>query len=329
MNDLDPNEQPTRRVWAGAGWTDVSEETRPQRVESPSDGPDARDLHIQSEPPRRRRRIGCNCGCGCLLPFLALAALALLYFLYPARTNVLVLGIDSREGEGELGRTDTNILATVSPLRPYIGMLSIPRDLWVTIPDHGENRINTAHFFAEAETPGSGPQAAIDAVELNFGVPVDYYIRIRFEGLQEMVDALGGVEIDLPEPTSGYPAGRHLLNGEQALAFVRDRQGSDDFFRMARGQLFLRALMRRLLSPSSWSDLPAFLAATPRFVDTSIPVWLWPRLGLAVMRAGNGGIDSRVITREMVTPFTTAGGAAVLAPNWDQINPVVEEMFGN
>ena len=58
-----------------------------------------------------------------------------------------------------------------------------------------------------------------------------------------------------------------------------------------------------------------------------IPAWQWPRLGLAFLRAGPGGIESRVIDREMVTPFTTSGGAQVLRPNWDAIKPVLEEMF--
>jgi LCP family protein required for cell wall assembly len=208
-------------------------------------------------------------------------------------------------------------------------MLSIPRDLWVTVPGYGENRINTAHFFAEADQPGSGPEAAIETVEVNFKVPIHYYIRIRFQGLEKAIDTLGGVEVDLPSPMSGYSAGRHLMNGEQALAFVRDRQGSDDFSRMARGQLFLRSLMVKMVNPQTWIDLPAMLTALSDFIDTDIPFWLWPRLGLALLRSGPDGIESVVIDREMVNPFTTPGGAAVLGPNWEAINPVVGEMFAN
>jgi hypothetical protein len=63
-------------------------------------------------------------------------------------------------------------------------------------------------------------------------------------------------------------------------------------------------------------------------LDTNLPVFLWPRLGLAVLRAGPDGIDSRTINREMVYPWTTNEGANVLLPNWDAINPVLLEMFG-
>jgi LCP family protein required for cell wall assembly len=262
------------------------------------------------------------------LPILLAVLLLGLYLLAPGRTNVLVLGIDAREGEGSLGRTDTNILVTVVPSRGYVGMLSIPRDLWVTIPGYGENRINTAHFFAEADRPGAGPAAALETVEVNFGLPMDSFVRIQFEGLQQVVDAMGGIEIDLDSPQSGLPAGRHLLNGEQALTFVRDREGSDDFFRMARGQIFLRGTLGALLKPQTWPRLPGVIRALPDFLETDIPIWLWPRLGLAVLRTGPDGIDNRVISREMVVPFTTEGGANVLAPDWTKINPVLEEMFG-
>jgi LCP family protein required for cell wall assembly len=250
------------------------------------------------------------------------------YLLLPLRSNILLLGIDSRPEESLASRTDTMVLATVIPTRPYVGMLSIPRDLWVAIPGVGENRINTAHFFAENALPGSGAEAAKETVALNFGVDVPYYVRIRFEGLVRFVDALGGVEIELAEPMAGYEAGRHQLDGEQALAFVRDRKGTDDFFRMQRGQIFLRAVLRRGISPLSWPRLPAAGAVLLTSVDTDLPVLLWPQVGLAVVRSGPEGIDGRTITREMARGFTTAGGAAVLAPQWDAINPVLLEMFG-
>ncbi len=250
------------------------------------------------------------------------------YLFLPLRSNILLLGIDSRPQETQVSRTDTMVLTTVLPPQPYVGMLSIPRDLWVTIPGVGENRINTAHFFAENASPGTGPAAAKQAVALNFGVSVPYYMRIRFEGLVRFIDALGGVEVDLSAPMSGYEAGRHLLDGKQALAFVRDRQGTDDFFRMQRGQMFLQGVMRRVLNPVTWPRLPAATAVLVASVDTDLPVILWPQIGVAILRAGPEGIDGRTITREMARGFTTAGGAAVLAPQWQAINPVLLEMFG-
>jgi polyisoprenyl-teichoic acid--peptidoglycan teichoic acid transferase len=276
-------------------------------------------------PSAKRRNIGC-CGClgyGLLISFLLAAA----YFLAPLSTKLLVLGIDRVPEGTALGRSDTMILVSVNPLLPRVAMLSIPRDLWVAIPGVGENRINTAHFFAEANQPGSGPQAAVQVVEENFHVHVPYYVRVRFDAVQSIVDALGGVTIQLSEDTGVLPAGTHHLDGAQALSFVRDRKGADDFFRMAHGQLMLRAMIMQALSPASWSRLPSTAMAALNSIDTNLPFWQWPRLGLALLRATITGIDSRTIQREMVTPYVTDGGAQVLLPDWAQINPLVTEMF--
>ena len=264
-----------------------------------------------------------------VLPGALLGLLAAAYLLAPIRTNVLIIGTDRRPAEASAAaRSDTLILTTIDPLRPYVGMLSIPRDLWVEIPGSGPNRINAAFFLAEAQTPGTGPAATVETVRTNFGVDVDGFLKIEFGVFARFVDILGGVVVDLPAPMSGYPAGPVVLDGTEALAFVRDRQGSDDFFRMERGQIFLRSVLRAASSPGTWPRWPSALLALLAAVDTDVPIWQWPRLGFALLRAGPGGIDDRVIGREMVSGFTTAAGAQVLAPDWSRINPVLLEMFG-
>ncbi len=162
----------------------------------------------QSERSIARRRSSCPCGC---LPIFLLAALLGLitgiYFFAPGRTNVLLLGIDQTAPGSAAGRSDTMILTTVIPAEPSADMLSIPRDIWLTIPGYGENRINTAHFFAEAAQPGSGPAAAMQTVQENFGVDVDHFIRVQFEGFREVFNAMGGVDIELSEVNGRVRAG--------------------------------------------------------------------------------------------------------------------------
>jgi LCP family protein required for cell wall assembly len=262
-----------------------------------------------------------------LLLAIPLALMAAAYLFAPLRTNVLVLGIDYTPPESAAGRSDTNILLSINPLKPRIAMLSIPRDLWVSIPGYGENRINTAHFFAESAQAGTGPAKAMETIRSNFNVRVGYYLRFRFESFRDVVNAFGGVDIDLKEPMAGYPAGRHHLTGNKALAFARNRSGSDDFFRMEQGQILVKALLRQALHPAKWPRLPAAGLAFLRSVDTNLPVWQFPRLALAVLRAGPDGIDNRIIPREMVTPYITDQGANILLPNWGEINTLVAEMF--
>lgn len=291
---------------------------------------DRRRRGSSNQPPswmRPRRR-----GIGCCFPLFFLSGLFLLllavYLFFPARTNVLILGIDYTEPGSAVGRSDTIILSTFVPLSPYVGMLSIPRDLWVLVPGMGENRINTAHFFAESQRMGSGPYAVLETVRFNFGVDVNYFVRIRFEGFREVVNAMGGVDIDLPTRMAGYEAGRHHLTGNKALAFARHRQGSDDFFRMEQGQLIMKAVMKQMLNPVKWPRLPFVLLALAKSVDTNLPFYLWPRLATTLLIVGPDGIDNRTIRREMVAPFTTNQGANVLAPDWNQINPVLMDIFG-
>jgi polyisoprenyl-teichoic acid--peptidoglycan teichoic acid transferase len=282
---------------------------------------------IRIAPNRHKRSFGCATP-GCIL-LIALPLIVLLsaYFFLPFSTNFLLMGIDRAQEKTDVSRTDTLMLFTVHPLTPYIGMVSIPRDLWVAIPGIGENRINTAHFFAEAAEAGTGPQAAAEAVEANFNISVPYTIRIRFDGFVSLVDAMGGVDLDLPKATGGLTAGQHHLNGTQALAFARDRSGTDDFFRMADGQTMLKAVFQQMLEISNWLRIPAELGVIFKSVDTDIPIWLWPRLIVAFIRTGSSGIDNYVISREMVQNYVTDQGADVLLPDWDLIRPFVAKIL--
>lgn len=300
-----------------------AEETRPLPVQPPSSA--AEHLPAPGAKPKSQST-------GFLAVFILLGAvlgmLVLSALLPPTRANILLLGIDQTSGSAA-GRSDAMILATVRAWEPYLGMLSIPRDLWVSIPGGEDDRINTAHYFAESLNPGSGPAVAMQTVRTNFEVDVHYYVRIRFEGLRSIVDALGGVPIELEQPTGVLPAGRHVLDGRMALIFLRDRLGSEDISRMQRGQLFLRAVGNRLLDPRAWPRIPFFIIAVLGGIETDMPPWVLAKIALTLaLIGGPQGIDARLIGWEMVDDFITPAGASVLAPNWIKIDPLVQEMFG-
>jgi LCP family protein required for cell wall assembly len=303
-------------------------------------------------PARYRRRRSGGVGAflqGSLIGFvggavvLSLLALALLLFFPPQRTNILLLGLDRRPSETTYAtRSDTMILATIYPAGRYVGMLSIPRDLYVIQVDGSVDRINTAHFFGELALPGNGPAMAMQVVHSDFGLTVDRYVRVDLAGFVRVVDAMGGVDINVPNalvddeyPTYDYgtttvtfDAGPQHMDGERALAYARIRHGSSDFQRAARQQVVLQAVFQRLLNPTAWPRLPLVGIAVGQSVNTDLSPVDVLRLAPTLLLVGPSEIDRQVIEGDLVQPYITDGGADVLLPVWAKINPQLQRMFG-
>jgi LCP family protein required for cell wall assembly len=257
------------------------------------------------------------------------------------RTTVLIMGLDRRPEQGDVVRSDTMLLLTVSPSGPRAALLSIPRDLYVNIPGRGQDRINTAHFWGENAAAGNGPTLAMQTVQQNFGVTVNHYVRIDFEGFRAIVDAAGGVDIlveqaivDDAYPTEDYgtmrieiPAGLQHMDGETALRYARTRHGSSDFDRARRQQQILTALARNLLRPEGWLRIPAVYQAVSEHVESDLSTGDMLALAAVLYRVGPEEIERRTIEREMTQSWITPGGASVLLPRWELIQPLVQELF--
>jgi LCP family protein required for cell wall assembly len=257
------------------------------------------------------------------------------------RTNLLILGLDRRLEEGYAVRSDTIVLATVYPPDARIGLLSIPRDLYVDIPGQGTSRINTAHFWGENTAKDNGPRLAMQTVTLNFGVEVNHYVRVDFAGFRAIVDAVGGIDVDVETaivddayPTADYgtmrieiPDGPQRMDGETALRYARTRHGSSDFDRARRQQNVLVALAHRLLEPEVWPRLPAFYLAVMNNVDTNLTGKDLALMAPTLYRAGPDGIEHHVIDHGMTQSWTTPSGGAVLLPRWEAIHPLILELF--
>ncbi len=259
------------------------------------------------------------------------------------RVNILLLGTDKRVSETGPSRTDTMILATIDPQTKVAGMLSIPRDLWVTIPGYSENRINVAHFLGERDKyPGGGPALAKKTVQYTLGIPVHYYVRVNFEGFERIIDAIGGVTIDVTEaihdtkyPDSNYgymtvdiPAGVQKMDGKTALQYARARHGSSDFNRARRQQAVLKALLAKVKSLDiPLTRIPEILKLVGDSVQTDLSLTEMYTLA-KVGRELAGDIQSAVIDENMTTPQTTPDGASVLVPNTTKIRELVNALFG-
>ncbi|NDJ54561.1 MAG: LCP family protein [Chloroflexi bacterium] len=305
--------------------------------------PIAQPLPVPAKPRRRWLGLIAKVGLFATLAGLSLMVLVVLVYVVfpPPRTNILILGIDAREGQGTAVRTDTIILTTVDPAQPYIGMLSIPRDLYVEIPGYAPGRINTANALGELESPPRGPQLTAETVDATFGVPVDYTIRIDFQGFVDVVDAAGGVTVvveesftDFAYPTAdggttvvSFEAGEQVLDGERALQYARVRHDSSDFARSARQQQLLAALIRELMAPRNWSRWPAVYQALQANADSSISAGRLILLAPAALIVGPDRIDQRTLSFEMTTGVPNEAGASYLQPRWEIVGPLIDEMF--
>ncbi|KRF13757.1 hypothetical protein ASG90_13025 [Nocardioides sp. Soil797] len=176
--------------------------------------------------------------------------------------NILLMGVDRRSDEATTGddakspewvpgaqRTDTLMILHVDGDRDGASIISIPRDSWVEVPGHGRAKINAAFSFA-------GPSLAVETVETLTGIRIDHLAVVDWEGFRQLTDEVGGVTVEVPETVHDsarditWTAGPHLLNGEQALAYVRQRYGlpDGDLDRVRRQQVFLRSVLGASLS---------------------------------------------------------------------------------
>ncbi len=262
------------------------------------------------------------------------------------RINILLLGIDQRPQEKGYYRTDTMIVFTIDPATGDIGMLSIPRDLWVTIPGYGEGRINTAHVVGDLQKrPGGGPALAKETVAQLLGQPIHYYIRINFQGFRRILEEIGCIEIDVPydiddpkfpDDNYGYDpfyikAGHYCMDAETALKYARTRHADSDFGRMERQQQVILAIKNKVLSAGQLPHLiaraPVLLTTLADSVQTDIPATQQIMLANLARRLNTTNIRRLVIDRSMAVGTVTASGASVLMPQMEVLRPAVEAFF--
>ncbi len=197
-----------------------------------------------------------------------------------SRVSILIMGLDYGDWSADRNgpsRTDSMILFTIDPQAKTAAIISIPRDLWVDVPGFGYNKINTAYFLGESyKLPGGGPALAVKTVEQLLGVPIQYYAQIDFYTFVDFIDAIGGIDVNVPKKIRLDPlgpgnvfilsAGPHHLDGMKALAFARNRHTKDgDIDRSRRQQLVIMAVRDKLLSPANF---PTMMARAPQMYQS-------------------------------------------------------------
>jgi LCP family protein required for cell wall assembly len=223
------------------------------------------------------------------------------------------------------------MIVGVYPAKMDLSVLSIPRDLFINVPGYGMQRINTINVLAEMETSGTGPSLLAQSIEQNFDMRVDYYIRLDFQAFVAVVDAVGGLDIDVPYdivdyqfPTDDYgtievhfEAGQQHMNGQTALIYARTRHGDDDYRRAERQQQVVNALLQKLANPFNWSA--AWFIQQHMETDMN----LLHMLGLfpPVLFSG-GNMNRLVIDRQYILP-----GDGYSVPNYEAIRPFISANF--
>lgn len=257
-----------------------------------------------------------------------------------ART-ILVLGSDQRHG-GETpaadeprpeDRSDTMMLIRLHADREHVSVVGVPRDSWVPIPGHEPSKVNAAYSLG-------GPALAIQTLESNTGIRIDHYVEANFNGFVDIVDALGGVEVCLPEPIYdekahlALEAGTHEINGTEALGFARTRKTVEgDLDRIDRQHQLLSAMFDRALSSNTLSD-PARLTS---FLDAALgSVTVDESLDTASIRQladqmSGLGLDDVSFTQVPIdqVDFRTPSGESAVTWNSDEADALFQQLEGD
>jgi polyisoprenyl-teichoic acid--peptidoglycan teichoic acid transferase len=243
------------------------------------------------------------------------------------RANVLLIGVDvtinAQRQVVPTARADTLMLVTFDPTRQHVGLLSVPRDIRMTIPELGETKINATYAFG-------GPGLTIRAVEDLLGVPVHYYVKLGPQSFARIIDALGGIEIDVEKDMQytdtwaglyiNLKQGLQLLSGEQAMHYIRwrsDEQG--DLGRVQRQQKVLLAVLKKLHSRNARVHAPKLLAAFAKRTETNLNLSELMTLGLFATELGFDDIHTATVPGEV--------GLVYVEPDLARTRPIVTEMF--
>ena len=217
----------------------------------------------------------------------------------PKAVHVMILGVDRREGDA--GRSDTLMVASLDEARGKGALLSVPRDTRVRIDGNGYDKINHAYAYG-------GHKLSQKAVEHLLGIPMDHYILIDTKSFEGIIDAIGGVDIDVekrmyyedPWDDNGgliidlYPGEQHL-DGELAIQYVRYRDGEGDIGRIGRQQKFVKAVLAQVISPQILPRLPKLVEEVGRALETDMSLTELLSFANQLKQIHDNGVTARMV----------------------------------
>lgn len=243
--------------------------------------------------------------------------------------TILLLGSDFRP---ELGyRTDVMLLVGLNTRTNEVHLISFPRDLWVNIPDLGEQRLNTAFPFGDW-------QGLSNTFAANFGFRPDHYAMVDFQGFKHLIDVLDGIVVTVGEhmedechmDPSGWcvvEPGDVPMNSDQALWYVRARLNSSDFDRTRRAQEVIQAMVKKAMQPTEILNLDNVIRAIFRTVQTDMGVTDTILYAFPASKFVDMKFTTFRLTPDDAVPGTTYGGASVLFPNYPAIREKLLQFY--
>ncbi len=247
--------------------------------------------------------------------------------------TVLIVGLDVRPAQGGPSRTDSILLLRVDPSNNRAGIVSIPRDVLMRVPlSNGgftNDRINTAFVYNwSADDGGQAPAALAATIQENLGITVDYHVVFDQRGAADIIDAAGGVTVQVGEAFGQadysdddinvvpqyFEKGSQHLDGYEAVAYGRIREGSSDFDRIRRQQQVAEGLVSQLSSPASVARLPGVWRAYVDAVDDDMSMRQSAGLFVFLKRIGTGRIVTRSLGDAAVSCTSCAAAILQLLP---------------
>jgi len=268
------------------------------------------------------------------------------------RINILLLGMGGPGHDGPY-LTDTNIIVSVKPSTNEVAMTSVPRDLGVEIAGEGLRKINYANSIGETQQAGEGGEYARQIFAQTFNMDIPYYIRVDFKAFQEIIDAVGGINVNVPRSftdvsfpganesyiTVSFNAGPQVMLGERALQYARSRHGNNgeasDFARSKRQQLILTALKEKLLSIGTYTNpikIEKILQSLSTHVTTNLDFGQIMYLA-SIARDMDNNIKTLVLDNGengfLINANTPTAGFTLLPKtgNFEEINKAVDSIF--
>jgi len=253
--------------------------------------------------------------------------------------TIVLLGSDQRP-DWDYWNTDAIQYVVVYPDIPSVSVLSIPRDLYVYIPNMRMSRINTADSYGERYGYDGGGLGLLNQTLLyNLGITADYYAKVNFDGLMGLVDMLGGVEVPvhchlhdywpIPDENGEYhiltlEPRLHQMNGEVALWYSRTRKTTSVFAREARQQQILEAMWRKAKQSNLLAMIPALYEQSRDLYQTDLGLGNIVELGITATQIDSTDVSFYNIGREETQFYITAQGGNVFLPVWEPMAAVID-----